>query len=264
MFDYHIHSKYSKDGCEKIITLCEEAIKKGLEEIAITDHYELYQNPSVQHCMDFKGLYEDIKNCREVYKNILSIKMGVEMGQPHHNLDLANQTILHHPFDFVMASIHKLTDKFDIGICNFEGIDFNKLYTDYLNALIKMTQTADFDILGHLTYPARYYFAHSKNYPDWTPFKSQFEYLFKELIRQDKGIEINCSEVFKPMGRTMPDLNILALYKECGGKILTIGCDSHRHEFLGSATNDGIKVAQQAGFSEITKYTNRIPTFSKI
>ena len=41
--DYHMHSKYSFDGAEELEAMCREAVKKGLNEIAVTDHMDIYE-----------------------------------------------------------------------------------------------------------------------------------------------------------------------------------------------------------------------------
>ncbi|MCL2436960.1 MAG: PHP domain-containing protein, partial [Clostridiales bacterium] len=40
MFDYHTHSSFSYDSSTKVDEMIEAAIKKGIKEIAITDHYD--------------------------------------------------------------------------------------------------------------------------------------------------------------------------------------------------------------------------------
>ncbi|ONI44455.1 hypothetical protein AN640_05515 [Candidatus Epulonipiscium fishelsonii] len=264
MFDYHMHSKYSIDGCEEINVLCAEGIKKGLKEIAITDHYDLYQNHNKKDNTDFEALYKDILEARKKYEGKIQIKYGVELGQSHFNNALANKLIATQPFDFIIGSVHNLSDNFDMGLCDYNKISIEEIYSDYVAALIEMAKVSDFDSMGHITYPVRYAFAQIGKYPDWTPFKEQIECLYKELIKRDKGIEINCSGCQKVLKRTMPDLELAILYKECGGKILTIGCDSHSKEHVGLGINYGLNLAKQAGFSEITTYTQRKPTFVKI
>ncbi|ONI40396.1 hypothetical protein AN639_01020 [Candidatus Epulonipiscium fishelsonii] len=264
MFDYHMHSKYSIDGYEEIDILCKESIKKGLKEIAITDHYDLYQDQNREDNVDFKSLYKDILEARKKYKDKLKIKYGVEIGQSHFNSTLANNLIATQPFDFIIGSVHNLNDNFDVGLCNYNKISIEDIYSDYVNTLIEMAKTSDFDSMGHITYPVRYAFAQTKKYPDWTPFKDQIECLYKELIKQDKGIEINCSGCSKVLQRTMPDLDLVMFYKECGGKILTVGCDSHSKEYVGAGVNKALQIAKQAGFNEITTYTQRKPKFIKI
>ena len=92
--DYHMHSKYSFDGSEELDTICQTAIRRGLSEIAITDHMDIYtglpydeqMNFDVpggeQHHMDAVGLYKELCNMKEKYAGQLKVRIGAELGQP--------------------------------------------------------------------------------------------------------------------------------------------------------------------------------------
>ena len=77
--DYHMHSKYSFDGSEELDTICQTANRRGLSEIAITDHMDIYtglpydeqMNFEVpggeQYHMDVSGLYAGLVQMKEKY-----------------------------------------------------------------------------------------------------------------------------------------------------------------------------------------------------
>ncbi|MDP3387349.1 MAG: PHP domain-containing protein [Eubacteriales bacterium] len=76
--DYHIHSKYSKNGhCKsEIETIVQKAIGEGLDEIAISDHgikHVLY-GTSEKNLIKAKN---EIRILNDKYKNI-NIKLGIE------------------------------------------------------------------------------------------------------------------------------------------------------------------------------------------
>ena len=95
--DYHMHSKYSFDGSEELDTICQTAIRRGLSEIAITDHMDIYtglpydeqMNFDVpggeQHHMDAAGLYAGLVQMKEKYAGQLKVRVGAELGQPQVN-----------------------------------------------------------------------------------------------------------------------------------------------------------------------------------
>ena len=92
--DYHMHSKYSFDGSEELDTICQTAIRRGLSEIAITDHMDIYtglpydeqMNFEVpggeQYHMDVSGLYAGLVQMKEKYAGQLKVRIGAELGQP--------------------------------------------------------------------------------------------------------------------------------------------------------------------------------------
>lgn len=76
--DYHIHSKYSKNGhCKnEIETIVQKAISLGLDEIAISDHgiKHILYGTNEKNLIKVKN---EIKSLNENYKNI-KIKLGIE------------------------------------------------------------------------------------------------------------------------------------------------------------------------------------------
>ena len=56
--------------------------------------------------------------------------------------------------------------------------------------------------------------------------------ILEEAIRRDKGIELNTSSVRYGLSDLTPSVEILSLYHDLGGRILTIGSDSHKPNTL--------------------------------
>ena len=62
----------------------------------------------------------------------------------------------------------------------------------------------------------------------------------------------------------MPNAMLLHLYRECGGRILTIGSDAHYCCDVGSHIRQGQALAKAEGFSQITRFEKRVPIFVDI
>lgn len=88
--------------------------------------------------------------------------------------------------------------------------------------------------------------------------------LFRQLAKQDKGIELNTAGLFMPVHKTQPDLDFLRLYKDCGGKIITVGSDSHQAAHVGRGMDRARELLLAAGFEYITVFENRTPRFISI
>src|SRR5690625_2336594 len=85
MFDYHMHSNFSADCNTPMEETIESAIKKGLTEICFTEHIDYdYPDTTIVFDLDFEKYNEAILQLQEKYKNIITIKKGVEIGvQPY-------------------------------------------------------------------------------------------------------------------------------------------------------------------------------------
>lgn len=261
--DYHIHSQYSFDGKETIGSICKTAMERGMDEIAITDHLDLYSDRPYREMLSIDSVREDISNVQEEFKGKLIIRHGVELGQPQINPEEAKKFYKENSLDFIIGSIHNLENDFDLYYYDFRATDCVTMYDHYLDWLMDLAKNYEYDVLGHITYPLRYA-AKNDIYLDVTKYKEKFVALFEILVKRGKGIEVNTSGLIQKMKDTMPQLSILQLYKECGGEIITIGTDSHRLEHVGWTIKEGQDVIKQAGFKSITTYQKRQPIFRAI
>lgn len=262
--DYHIHSTYSSDGHNTIMELCKSAIKKGIAEIAVTDHFE--PTMANEYCSFYnpKGYWAYMTKARQIYKGKLEIKLGVELGQPHLFPQAANAILEDFPYDYVIASVHKLPDGKDASEIDYSQISEEDVCSIYLQQLKELIYWNNFDCIGHLDLIKRYSAAVYKRNISLT---SQYELLTEVLklaIRSGKGIEINTSGLRQAPKETMPGLDVLKLYHELGGEILTIGSDAHFAEDVGKGLGEAQVLARMAGFRFITVFKDRKPEWKSI
>ena len=130
--------------------------------------------------------------------------------------------------------------------------------------MLETAETADFDIMAHITYPLRYITGEYGTVIDMKRYDGIIGEIFRMLIRNGRGIEINTSGLRQKIGVTMPDAPLVKRYYELGGRILTIGSDAHCADDLGKGIAEGIELAKACGFSEIAVFKGRKPTFIRI
>lgn len=87
------------------------------------------------------------------------------------------------------------------------------------------------------------------------------EAILREIISSGKGIEINTGSLYRGMDYAHPHIEILKLYKELGGEILTFGSDAHDNIHLGYSFSDAAKLAKSLGFKYYCTYSQLKPTF---
>ena len=264
LYDYHIHTNYSIDGKNSIFDVCESAIRKGLKEIAITDHFE----PTIKdrRCEEYRPneSWIEIIKANEIFKGKLKVKMGVELGQPHLFLNESKQLVNSVPYDYVIGSAHKLPTGMDVGQINYSNVTLEDICHTYINQVKQLVELADFDCVGHIDLIKRYCTNH---YNTRVTLMTQYELLkevFKILILKSKGIEINTSGLRQAPKETMPGIDVLKLYRELGGEIVTIGSDAHNAKDVAEGIEMGIESAKLAGFNHLTLFNNRIPKWINI
>lgn len=261
LVDYHMHSKYSFDGECELRDICEVAIERGLSEIAITDHMDIYSNKPYEHILDCKSLYKELREVKEEYRGRLKVLVGVEYGQPQANPKEALKFIKDYPLDFIIGSIHNLWDDVDAYDYDYKVVDYHKVYDGYVDWLLTLAKDYEYDVLGHVSYPSRYIYMQTGVRVDLSQYREQYVDIFKKVIEDGRGIELNMSGVARGLKDTMPDMYLLKLYRELGGEIITVGSDAHALEHVGSVTKQGYEMLKEAGFKYFTVYEERKPEF---
>lgn len=262
--DYHIHSTHSTDGASSIMEICQGAVNRGIQEIVITDHFEPMLGDEFYPIYDQKSYWADINKAKQGFKGKVKLKMGVELGQPNYFQAGAAKIMKDFPYDYVIASAHKLENGKDMSEMDYANIAVEDICSLYLKQLEKLLEWADFDCVGHLDLIKRY---SAKVYGKNLTLNCQHELLtevLNKIITAGKGIEINTSGLRQAPKETLPGLDVLTLYNKLGGELLTIGSDAHRAEDVGKGVQEAFKMAEMSGFRYITTYNARKPEQIKI
>lgn len=264
LYDYHIHTTHSIDAKSTILEVCKSAVEKGLREIAITDHFESTQGN--ENYSAFKP-YEyrlEIEKAREIFHGKLKIKIGIELGQPHLFLKANESVVNSMQYDYIIGSAHKLPEGTDFSEFDYSNVKLEEACEIYINQVKQLASKADFDCVGHIDLIKRYSTNHYRTRVTLMTQQELLKEAFKILILNGKGIEINTSGLRQSPKETMPGIDVLKLYRDLGGEILTIGSDSHHAQDVSKGLDIAVENARQAGFQYLTLFNNRRPEFIRI
>lgn len=256
--DYHVHCKNSPDSSEPLDEICQGAVDAGLTEIMVTDHYELFTDDYGRAAFDPAYLdqcLDSVMECREKYKDRLYVGFGTELGQIHLQQKVADFITATYPFDFVIASFHKI-DNLDLKGYDYHNVSCDSLKGRYLEGLLKIAETGDFDCLGHVDLIKRYAAGQGISIRLEDNEEAVRE-LFRILVRRNKGIEINTSGLRQAVHEQFPSSTLLKWYKDEGGTIITLGSDAHRRQDVGAGIQEAEKILQSLGFPYISRFKER-------
>ncbi|OZU88998.1 histidinol-phosphatase [Virgibacillus indicus] len=261
MFDYHIHSDFSADCETPMEKTIEQAIKLNLEEICFTEHIDYeYPDKSIVFEFDLDAYDKKIKNMQSVYADRIGIKKGLEIGIQPHLLNKNDELLKKESCDFVICSMHT-TEKKDLHSGDFfKNKTVDEAYSVYYQELLDCVKRfSNYNILGHIDLVKRY----KKNMSNQN-FHEIIEQIFNVIIPDGKGIELNTSGVRYGLPSGMPSMDILKLYKDCGGEVLTLGSDSHVESTLAYRFKESLELLQSLGFRYIATFKDRKPEFHSI
>ena len=263
--DYHTHTHYSFDGMGDPEEMCRRAVELGLQELAFTDHMDIFTVHSYDYILNCRELYPELLACREKWADKLRVVIGAELGQPMANPAAADAFLQDHPeLDFVIGSIHQMENDLDVYYYNFRRRDPRDVYNHYLDWLLDLAENYDYDVIGHITYPLRYIEGDAGIPVDTAKYRDMIADIFKAVIARGKGIELNTSGYRQTYGKPFPDGTLLKLYRDLGGKILTLGSDAHRPEDVAGGIAEGAALARSVGFDRICYYLRHDPCYITI
>ncbi len=264
--DYHMHTTFSPDGHNTPREMCLAALEKGLTEIAVTDHFEFFHkavNADARYSKEIIGAGQKaLDACRKEFSGRLTIRNGVEIGQPQVDPSRAAELLSALPFDYVIGSIHKLDDV-DMGQMDYPDEGISGRVHQNLSMMVELADRYDFDCLGHVDLIKRYAAIRGKKI-DLMDYRELLEPIFKRVIERGKGIEINTSGLRQPAKETLPSLEIVKFYRSLGGEILTVGSDAHCTKDVAADLDAAREVAKEAGFRYLASFEKRKPSFYAI
>lgn len=253
-----MHSEISPDAHFPMEEMCRAAMEKGLQEVAFTDHYEFYAHGVKRkwfHEEYLKQYFETVERCRKQFEGKLTVKSGMEFGQLHLEPEKTTEIVENWPFDFVLGSVHKI-ENVDLGQITVTKENAEWIGDAYYYHLLELSETGDFDCLAHLDYFKKH--CARQGLPDlYEKYQPFIRRVLENVIKRGKGIELNTACMGGLLEETMPGPSTLALYKELGGTIVTVGSDSHRPERVGYGFDVVYQELKAAGFGAIAVYKER-------
>jgi histidinol-phosphatase (PHP family) len=255
--DYHIHTYFSDDSQCPMEEIVQRAILMGLDEIAFTEHVD-YGVKTDLNC-NYNHYFKEIEEMKEKYKGKLTIKAGIEFGVQSHTSPLFQKDYEKYPFDFIILSNHQVGDKEFWNYQFQEGRSQEEFQTAYYEAIYEVVQNyKQYSVLGHLDMIKRY--DTYGDYPD-SRIMDIVDKILRCVIADGKGIEVNTSSFRYGLKDLTPSREILKRYLQLGGRILTIGSDSHKMEHLGCHIGEVKKILKDIGFKQFCTFERMQPIY---
>lgn len=264
--DYHFHTLCSTDSKATLAQQARAAVAAGVREICVTDHWNLLdqQGNRLPTVYDWEPSLAQWKKLRNRWPGELELRLGVEVGNGVLDPAAVDASLTLPELDFVIGSLHSQSAAaggrgiFTVARECTKKEDGIAILGDYMDMLEELVQTGGWDVLGHVIYPLRYI---PEEYGlDLRPWWDRLAELFRSVIAQGKGIELNTS-----CGATIEQWrDVLALYRDLGGEVLTLGSDAHQPKFLAAAFPQALALIRETGFRYLCVYRRRTPLFCKL
>jgi histidinol-phosphatase (PHP family) len=250
--DYHMHTRFSPDSNAAMPDMCAAAVARGIPEIGFTEHYDLHPDENPRDWLDLDRWAEELVRCRREFAGRLTIRAGIEIGEPHLFAREAGEMLARYPFDYALGSLHWVGSGNVFMTGYFERTP-EEAFGSYFEELERMTRTGDFHILSHLDVPVRTAFGIYGSY-DPLPFEARIRPVLRNCIDRGIALEVNAGTLRRSAAVLTPGIPILEWYAEMGGLHLTLGSDAHRPEHVGSGLDAALAAARTAGLRCLTRF----------
>ncbi len=280
--DYHTHTEFSDDSVYEMEAVMKDAMAMGMTELCFTDHVDygvkrdwddsrgmLYRKGGEGEPdsiplgnVDYPKFVEKLQGLQKKYEGQFTAKMGMEFGIQRHTIPEFEALFARYPFDFIILSIHEIDDK-EFWIGEFQkGLTRSELHRRYYEEMLWLVQNYhNYSVLGHMDLINRYDIEGEFSFEEVKPL---VEEILRTVIADGKGIEVNTSCYRYGLSDLTPSREILELYRDLGGKVLTIGSDSHKKEHLGAYIPETLAELKEMGFKSICTFDKMKPIFHQL
>ena len=277
--DYHVHTAFSDDSEYPMEQVVQDAIAMRLEELCFTDHVDYgiktdWDEPGpMRYCkggpgepdeiplanVDYPAYYEAFQKMQSLYGDRIALKLGLEFGMQRHTISKYEDLFARYPFDFILLSVHEVENK-EFWTQDFQQGKTQKEYNErYYEELLYLVQHYhNYSVLGHMDLITRYDLSGIYPFKRLRPILTE---ILKTVIANGKGIEVNTSSHRYGLADLTPSRDILGLYQSLGGRILTIGSDSHKPAHLGAYIEDTKQELRALGFKEFCTFEKMVPKY---
>ncbi len=252
MIDYHVHSTYSFDGKSPPLSYIHSAEECGLTEIGFAEHLDLDPDLPGYNFLDYPRYYKALEELQE-HTSIL-IRCGTEISYQPHLEESIKDCLSKIECDFIIGSIHEV-DGMTMDHTFFQQFSPQQ----YFEAVKPLITSGVCDIVGHLEYFKRWGGSYSS-----LKFTDEISSLLQLAIDNNVVLEVNTSGLRHPARSTYPSFEVIQLYKNLGGELISLGSDAHQAEHTAFCFPHLLRQLKSAGFSGLVTFNKRSMDFVDI
>lgn len=268
LFDTHLHTEWSGDSSTPVLDQINRAKELGLSGITITDHMDLdFPETPDRFKLDLPNYLSTLKKIAlQESSPDFEILIGMELGLQPQCVDDNHSLLRNYNFDYIIGSLH-LIDGMDPYYDSFyEGKSVTWCYETYFTSLLaNIKQFSDFDSLGHMDYIARYakrIYGEEEARLSYSMFPELFDEIFHFLIRRNISLEVNTGGMQHGLPEPNPSYELLQRYYDLGGRMITLGADSHTTAHVGLNFPSVVSDLKKIGFEGQMIYRRRNAEFN--
>lgn len=267
--DMHSHTKISPDSEAELADTAQAAVRAGLQEFCVTDHCDMLDlEGKPVTSFDWPAAKAQYHGVKQALGGSLILRLGLELGSAPYDPEAA-RAILDQgggELDFVLGSLHNWIGREggrDLAFSDYR--DHPELSRQAVESTLEHTWTLVtrcpdcYDSLAHIVYPLRYIHRDGGTL-SIADYEERVRAIFAEVAKTEHAMEVNVCR-----GKDLePWPPLLRWFRECGGRLVTVGADAHRAEDVARGIPQALEMIKAAGFPDVATFQGRKPVLHKL
>jgi len=237
--DYHVHSNHSSDSNASLLEMCKRAIQLGIVEIGFAEHVDFDPQDWGYEYFHYEGYSSDIRKARELFGDQLVVRKGIEVDYQHWFEEDIREWLRDKEFDYVIGSVHYLDHRYITETLISEK-PLQEIYTLYFAEVKNSIDSGLFDMIGHLDLLRRYT-CRRKDELQRIDYWETIRTTLTKIIETETYLEINSRGLRERCRETYPSKEVVNKYYELGGRLISLGSDTHCIEEIGAGLKEIMK-----------------------
>ncbi|MBQ0078763.1 MAG: histidinol-phosphatase HisJ family protein [Eubacterium sp.] len=260
--DTHMHSICSHDSETPRHAQAEAAVALGMDEICITDHYNLiddYRNLHLHYDWTQPRYEQDL--ALKKWGDKVKISYGIEIANVSTCFESAEEAMQEEGLDYVICAVHSLSKERggdSLFLTRYKTPEMCYDYIeDYFKNVLESVHWNKFDTLAHLPYPMRYMRDRDGQDVNLDNYQDRIYEILKLLVENGRCLELN-TKGWSP--KIINDYSaVFKRYKELGGEMVSVGSDAHIPSDVGAHVLQAYDLLKSLGFKYLTLFEKRQP-----
>ncbi len=266
LYDMHTHTEHSHDSQCPMPDMAYSQLAAGASGFAVTEHCDCLKYEKNNLAKALTASHQETRMLHTQFHSSIEILSGMEIGEGFLRPDIQNQALSLCEYDVVIGSVHYVHDPdgfsgycADTDFTPFSTSQLDRFLNSYLDNILCMLESTPCDIMAHLTYPLRYINGKYGKKADFRIYSNKVRSILQYIIAHDIALEVNTSGLGTTYNACFPDAGVLALYRDLGGRLVTLGSDAHIASRAAFGFLQAIDLLKSTGFSQYYYYKKRNP-----
>jgi histidinol-phosphatase (PHP family) len=248
--DYHVHTARCGHAGGATRDYVLQAISRGLDEIAFTDHVPLWflpgDDPEPGLAMtraELPEYVEEVLALREEFRGRIDVLLGIEADFAEGHEEGLRELLAPYPWDVVLGSVHLVAGGWidaPGAAARHEREGSANLWNEYFRLVAKAAGSGTYDVMTHLDLPKK--FGHRRP----AECAAAEEAAVAAIRAAGVAVEVSSAGLRKPVGEEYPEPALLSKLVAAGVP-LVFSSDGHAPAEVGWGLPQVVAEAKAAG-----------------